>query len=166
MNKKIFFLCIFLTSCGVYKFTGISINPETKTVMVDYFLNKASIVNPTLGQNLTNDLQDKFQRETNLDIVNDKNIADIIFEGFISKYEIAPSGLSSEQDRAILTRLTIEVKVKFIDKLNEKNNYNSSFVRFYDFSSSLNFSDIENTAVDEIKKQIVQDVFDKSFSNW
>ncbi len=38
-----------LQACGVYSFTGASIPPEAKTISVQYFPNKAQLVEPTLS---------------------------------------------------------------------------------------------------------------------
>ena len=57
MNKQAKYFLIVLavaiissiTSCGVYSFTGASIPPEAKTVSVQFFPNRALLVEPTLS---------------------------------------------------------------------------------------------------------------------
>ena len=44
---------IFMTSCGIYSFTGTSIQPDVKTVNIEYFEYKALKVNPTLANDLS-----------------------------------------------------------------------------------------------------------------
>ena len=47
-------------SCGIYSFTGTSIQPNVKTVTINYFEYKALKVNPSLSNDITTALQDKF----------------------------------------------------------------------------------------------------------
>ena len=51
---------LLVHSCGIYSFTGTSIQPEVKTVTINYFEYQALKVNPSLSNDLTNALQDKF----------------------------------------------------------------------------------------------------------
>ena len=63
--KKIYLLFILvlaltLKSCGIYSFTGTNIQSDVKTIQIDYFPNNAVLVEPSLSQNFTTDLQDLF----------------------------------------------------------------------------------------------------------
>ena len=49
-------------SCGIYSFTGTSIQPDVKTITINYFEYKALKVNPTLSNQITEALKDKFMR--------------------------------------------------------------------------------------------------------
>ena len=40
---------VIVHSCGIYSFTGTSIQPEVKTVTINYFEYKALKVNPSLS---------------------------------------------------------------------------------------------------------------------
>lgn len=40
-------------SCGIYSFTGTSIQPDVKTVTINYFEYKALKVNPSLSNQIT-----------------------------------------------------------------------------------------------------------------
>ena len=51
--------CIFFSSCHVYSFTGASISPDIKTVSVQFFPNRAPIVQPSLSNLFTEKLKDK-----------------------------------------------------------------------------------------------------------
>ena len=62
----ILMLCVILSSCGIYSFSGASIPPEAKTVSVQYFPNNAQLVNPLLSNTITNALNDMFVNQTTL----------------------------------------------------------------------------------------------------
>ena len=57
-------------SCGIYSFTGTSIQPDVKTVTINYFEYKALKVNPSLSNQITEALKDKFTRLTKLEQVD------------------------------------------------------------------------------------------------
>ena len=95
-NISTFIIGITLfTSCGIYSFTGASIPPNTKTVSVQYFPNKAANIQPSLSQIFTEKLKDAFVEQTNL-ILSDYD-GDLAFSGYISKYQIKPIAISSNE---------------------------------------------------------------------
>ena len=154
---------ISFTSCGIYSFTGASIPTDAKTISVNYFKNKAAIVQPSLSQVFTEKLKDIFLEQTNLSII--ENEGDLIFSGFISKYQIRPMAIKANET-AGKNRLTISVKVTYNNSLDSENNFEHTFSRYRDYDSTQNISDIENTLIDEITNELVEDVFNKSFVNW
>ena len=62
IKTTLFFSLILLTSC--YSFTGNSLNHEEQTYQIKPFPNNAALVNPTLSQDFTVTLQNRFQRTT------------------------------------------------------------------------------------------------------
>jgi hypothetical protein len=166
-SPLVFFLFLMtimvVSGCGVYSFTGASISPEVRTISIDYFPNHASMVQPTLSQRFTEALRDKFTHETNLDLV--ESGGDLNLEGEITGYGVMPEAIQTNQ-QAALNRLTITVKVRFSNKYNESQNYESTFSRFQDYDSRRNLADVENDLIDQINQQLVEDIFNKSVVNW
>ena len=156
-------LSISLTSCGIYSFTGASIPTEAKTISVDYFSNKAATVQPSLSQVFTERLKDMFLEQTNLSL--SENESDLSFSGYISKYQIKPIAIKANET-AGKNRLTIAVKVTYNNSLNSENNFEHTFIRYRDYDSAQNISDIENTLIEEITNELAEDVFNKAFVNW
>jgi len=156
-------LSIFLTSCGIYSFTGASIPSEAKTVSVQYFNNKAATVQPTLSQVFTERLKDMFLEQTNLTL--SENEGDLSFSGHISKYQIKPMAIKANET-AGQNRLTIAVKVTYNNNFDAENNFEKTFSRYRDYDSSQNISDIESTLIEEITNELAEDVFNKAFVNW
>ena len=156
-------LSIFLTSCGIYSFTGASIPSEAKTISVDYFNNKAATVQPSLSQVFTEKLKDMFLEQTSLSL--SENEGDLNFSGYISKYQIRPMAIKANET-AGKNRLTIAVKVTYNNSLDSKNNFEYTFIRYRDYDSAQNISDIENTLIEEITNELAEDVFNKAFVNW
>jgi hypothetical protein len=156
-------LSIFLTSCGIYSFTGASIPSEAKTVSVQYFNNKAATVQPTLSQVFTERLKDMFLEQTNLTL--SENEGDLSFSGHISKYQIKPMAIKANET-AGQNRLTIAVKVTYNNNFDAENNFEKTFSRYRDYDSSQNISYIESTLIEEITNELAEDVFNKAFVNW
>ena len=164
--KKIFsflIISILIYSCGIYSFSGASISKNTKTITIKYFTNNASTIQPTLSQVITEKLKDYFTQQTNLSI-ND-NDGDLKFSGEITKYEIKPMAIQSNEV-AGKNRLTIAVKVDFTNIYENEYNFSHTFSRYRDYESSQNFSEIEEILIEEISNELIEDIFNKSVVNW
>lgn len=158
-----FSLFLLLEGCGVYSFTGASIPPDAKTISILTFPNNAPLVQPSLSQELTNAIRDKFSSQTNLMIVN--NSGDLHIEGEIIGYSTQPQAIQGDETAA-LNRLTITVKVIFENRLDESKNYESTFSRFADYPSSQNLSAVEDGLIRDINEALVDDIFNKAVVNW
>ena len=167
--KKLFyitgflFLSIISVGCGSYSFTGGDTG-KAKTLLIDFFRNLASLVEPTLSQKFTQDFQDLFLRQTNLSLVNSGG--DLHFEGEITGYRITPMSATAQQTAA-QNRLTITIKVRYYNKFIKEDDFEKSFSFYYDYpaNSQLIGSPLE-TAFNEIIERITQDIFNASVAKW
>jgi len=166
--KKLKHIVLFLTSLalaacsGGYSFTGGSVG-EAKTLRVSYFPNRAAVVNPSLSNQFSEALKDRFLQQSSLKLSNDA--ADLEFEGHITNYRITPQAIQGNETAA-LNRLTISVNVKFINRIDETKNFESSFSRFSDYSSTESLTSVENQLVDDILEQLTEDIFNRALVNW
>jgi hypothetical protein len=151
-------------SCRVsYSFTGASISPNVKTISIEYFVNQAPLIVPTLSRTLTDALKDYFTSQTNLGLVD--RGGDLHIEGSIKNYNVQPVAIQGNETAA-LNRLTITISVKFTNKTNEKQNYETTFSRYQDYQSSISLASVQDALIAQITEQLVQDVFNKSVVNW
>ena len=90
---------------------------------------------------------------------------DMQFYGSITSYSTTPQAITDNQTAA-LNRLSITVKVKFVNTVNEKSSYETSFTRYVDYDSSLNLSDVEESIVTEIVEDLIDDMYNKAVVNW
>ena len=165
-TPKIILLVLFALSmwgCGAYSFTGASIPPQAITFSVDHFPNNAPLVQPTLSQVFTDALKDKFSRQTNLKLTN--GVGDLHFEGSITGYNVQPQAIGAD-DRAAQNRLTITIRVTFVNEYQPENDFEQSFSRFYDYDSQQSLAAIEPTAIDVIVEALVEDIFNRAVVNW
>jgi len=154
-------------SCTVsYRLTGASLSAGEKTISVAYFPNRAPIVNPTLSQELTEKLKDKFIAQTSLDMISDNG--DLIFEGDIVGYDTKPIAITGndQTDKASLNRLTITVNVKFTNQKEVKNSFESKFTAYEDYSSDQGLDAVEGELVPLILEKLIEDIFNRSVVNW
>ena len=67
---------------------------------------------------------------------------------------------------ADLTRLTITIKVEYVNLADEDFNFNKNFSQFADFESGIGLTAVEEQLIDEIFQQIILDIFNASVANW
>ena len=156
-------LALICHGCGVYSFTGASIPAEAKTVSVDYFPNHAQLVNPMLSNIFTNALRDAMTNQTTLDMVEAGG--DLAFEGEITDYRTSPVAITSGQTAA-MNRLTITVKVRFSNRIDETKDFEQSFSRYEDYPSDQDLNAVQEALTTTITEQLVEDIFNKALVNW
>ena len=152
-----------LCGCGVYSFTGASIDPSVKTFTIHYIKNQAPLVVPSLSQTMTDALKNKFLTNSNLNQA--ENNGDLEFSGVITTYLVTPVAVQANETAA-LNRLTISVSIDFINHQNDKQTWTSTFSRYVDFNSSTDFTSIQDQLIKEISDQLVEDIFNKAVVNW
>jgi hypothetical protein len=158
-------LClVLLYACKVsYSFSGASISPAVKTFSVQFFQNRAPLVQPGLSQFVTDAIIDKCKSQTNLKYIT--GMGDVNFEGYIKVYksEYVTAGADAQ---AAMNRFTITVVVKFTNAVQPELNFEQEFKRYEDYSGNLDLSKVEKELSDKIIEMIVEDVFNQAFVNW
>jgi hypothetical protein len=161
-------LALLLASgCKInYSLSGASISPDVKTVFVDYFRNRSRVINPTLSQSFTEAMKDKFVNETGLSLNTDQG--DLEFTGEINGYDVRPLSVQKSEsgmDYAAMNRLTITVKVIFVNNKDHDQDFNTTFSSYFDWESSKTINQVETDAVQVITQQLVDDIFNRSVAN-
>lgn len=156
-----------LQGCGVYNFTGGNVG-TAKTFQVNYFQNYASqspgsTIEPNLDRDFTLALQDLILNQTSLDLLSTGG--DLIYEGEIIEYRVAPMTATSNQTAA-QNRLTIGVKVRFFNKTKEDADFEKNFSFFYDYDANTLLDSVKGEAHEVIFERITQDIFNASLADW
>lgn len=164
----IFFLLtisILLQGCGVYSFTSSSIPAGVETFQVNFFQNEAAIVEPGIDRTFTLALQDRIQDQTSLSLAS--NNGDILYEGEIVQYYIAPQAATS-QSTAAQNRLTIAVNVRYFNnKSDGEDDFEKRFTFFSDVPATTQLvGGALDSALEEIFERITQDIFNESLAQW
>ena len=153
-----------ITACSVnYSLSGASISPDVKTFSVSYIANHATNKQATLSDVFTEGLKDKFRSSAGLSLVSSN--ADLQFSGNITNYNTSYQGVVASQ-LAAQTRLTIGIKIKFVNKTDEKQNFEKTFSVYRDFDATTSLSDVEDALIKEISDEIIESIFMESVANW
>jgi predicted amino acid-binding ACT domain protein len=121
-----------------------------------------------LAINFTEKLKEFYQRNTRLALINDNG--DISLEGTIVKYTVEPvaptAGSGDLQQIAGQQRLTIGIKVQYMNTKDGTKDFEQEFSQYTDFGANVNISQVEATLIEEIFNRIVLDIFNKSAGDW
>ena len=155
---------LIVCSCGIYSFSGTSIQPDVTTVSIDLFEYKALKVNPTLSNDLTEGLKTKFRQMTRLEQVEED--ADREITGEVTGYAISSSSITADEVAAS-NKLTITVKASFANRKYPEDDFtDKSFSRYAEYDSNQTFESVEATLTAEIVEKIVDDIFNASVAQW
>ena len=163
-----FWVCLGLllvTACSIsYKFNGASIDyTKVKTITISDFTNQASYVNPTLAPDFTESLKDIYIRQTRLEQVTSNG--DLALEGEVTGYDFTPMAVK-EDALASQTRLTITVRVRYMNNTNPDEDFEQSFSAYREFDSNLMLQQVESSLCAEIIEEIVDQVYNATVANW
>ncbi len=151
------------SGCGIYSFQGGKLKPGLNTVSIERFENTSSLVVPTLAQDLTEGLKDKFQSQSNLTVVDYDG--DLQFSGTITGYSVSPVAIQGDETAA-QNRLSVSVRVLYDCTEYPEDSWQQSFTQFSDFESNQNLSDVESELILTIIDNLTTDIFNKVLSNW
>jgi hypothetical protein len=86
-------------------------------------------------------------------------------EGEITGYTLTPQAVT-EDAYASKTRLTISVRVKYIDNKADNKDIDQTFSAYRDFDSSQMLSDVQDELCQEITTELVDLIFNATLGNW
>ena len=161
------FTIFLFNGCGFYNFSGASTG-TAESFQVNFFQNFAdqspgSTIEPGLDRDFTNALQDLITTLTSLNLTN--NNGDLLYEGEIVEYRVAPMTATANQTAA-QNRLTMTVMVRFYNKTKEDSDFEQRFSFFYDFPGTSLLESVKSEAHEELFERITQDIFNKSLADW
>jgi len=164
MLRKILVLLlfvVFIQSC--YSLKNVSISPDLKTFYINNFENKAFNSPATINQIFEEKLINKVRNESRLNYAEiDPHVE---FSGSIVNYSIL-SVAPQPNETTAFNRLQIGVQVNYVNNLDEKEKWSQTFTFFQDYASDVNLLDVQDNLINVIYDQIVEDIFNKAFTNW
>lgn len=153
-----------VVSCSIsYSFTGTNINYDvTKTIQIDKIANRAPYGWAPMEAMMNNKIQDKYANGTRLRIV--KRGGDLQISGEITSYDqfnkaVSADGYSSQ------VQLKLGVNIRFKNtKTNQQWERQFSATTQYDATQSL--SAVQETLVDQMLEDIVDQIFNATVADW
>lgn len=140
----------------------VSIPANVKTVKINFIENRARYINPQLSPKLTDKIRQKIINQTRL--VQTNSEADYEISGTITDYSVNTSGISQQQ--AASNNLNVTVHIIFINRLDEKMNFEADVTRNFPFSSNLSLTQAESQLSDQMVNNLADEIFNRLFSNW
>ncbi|MDE5642518.1 MAG: hypothetical protein K2I56_03405 [Muribaculaceae bacterium] len=134
-----------------------------RTIHVSNFPIRAALVYPPLQQTFENELLDYITRNTRLQTTD--GAADMQLEGEITGYALSPQAVT-EDAYASKTRLTITVRVKYLDNKADGKDVDQTFSAYRDFDSSMMLTDVQDDLCQEISKELVELIFNATLGDW
>ena len=159
---------IFLTvlpGCAYYSFTGASIPDNLNTIAIPLVVDNSLNTLPSLGDEFTERLVNRFVRQTRLSLEPSEEEADALLTVEIQRYANAPASVSGEE-RALRNRVTISVSVVYTDQSEdpEKELLRRTFSNFEEYDP-LNLDD-EAVAALAALDNLADDIFTAATSDW
>jgi hypothetical protein len=163
---------LLFSGCIKYSLSGAA--TTAKSIQVDAFYNNTELSAANLGQTFTNRVKDYYQQNSSLRVV--PNNGELQIEGTIVNYATSPvapqasqgTGINATANFGKLTRLTIAVKVSYVDNIEPKNSFKDRTFSFYaDFDNDqADFFSQQETLEKKIFDQILIDIFNATIANW
>ena len=162
---------LLLSGCLKYSLSGASTN--AKTIQVDPFFNNTELGPANFGQTVTNRVKDYFQQNSSLRVVAANG--ELQIEGTVVTYSTAPvnvqagsgSGATATPGYASQTRLTIGIKVNYVDGAEPKNSFKDRTFSFYaDFDNTQDLISVQESLEKKILDQILLDIFNATIATW
>lgn len=150
-------------SCGIYSFTGTNIQSDVKTISIPFVEYKALRVNPSLSNELTEALQDKFRKLTTLEQVDVDGDLELVCE--VTGYDVKPQAVTANEVAA-QNRLTVTVKIEFSNRKYPEDDVSQSFSAYEDYDSSNSLDAVESTLCTTIIDKLVEDIFNATVAQW
>lgn len=152
-------------SCFKYTLNGAAIDYSVyKTISFGDFPIRAALVYPPLQQLFENKLIDMASQQTRLKVIDNVN-SDLRMEGEITGYNLSPQAVG-EDAYASQTRLTISVRVHYINNKNPNLSTDQTFSAYRDFSSSEMLTDVQDDLCNQICKDLTDLIFNATLGDW
>ena len=155
---------LLVSACGIYSFSGTSIQPDVKTITIPYVEYKALRVNPSLSNDMTEALKEKFRKLTRLEEVDVDGDLEVVCE--ITGYDVKATAVTADE-MASQSRLTVTVSVDFTNRKYPEDDFQrKSFSAYEDFDATLSLDAVEAGLCESIVDKLVEDIFNATVAQW
>ena len=156
---------LLLISCSVsYSFNGASIDySKTKTIQIADFPLRAAYNWAPMGPMFNNELRSQFTDHTRLQLV--RRNGDLKLEGEITRYDQRNKGVSSE-GHSSMVELSMTVNVRFTNNIKHSDDFEQQFTATSSYESTQSLSSVQDALVEEMVKNICEQIFNAAVANW
>lgn len=156
-------IAVLVSSCGIYSFSGTSIQPDVKTITIPYVEYTALRVNPSLSNDLTEALKEKYRKLTRLEEVDVDGDLELVCT--VTGYDVKATAVTANE-MASQNRLTVTVKVEFSNKKYPEDDVSNNYSAYEDFDATLSLDAVESGLCEAIIEKLVEDIFNATVAQW
>ena len=159
-------LVLMLQGCAIsFKFNGASIDySTTRTISIADFPNNAALVYPSLSNMLSEGIRDLYQRQTRLQMV--PKGGDLELEGEITGYTLTPMSISAADSYSSETKLTITIRVRFINNVAPEESFDKTYSAYQNFDSSKLLTDVQEELCRTMVTEIAENIYNDTVAKW
>lgn len=156
---------LLLTSCSIsYQFNGASIDyNKTKTITIEQFPIRSSYVWGPMASMFNNELTDVYARSTRLQQV--KRNGDLVISGEITDYSQMNQAVGADGYSAQVS-LKMTVNVRFTNNADHNQDFERQFSATTQYDSRQQLSAVQEELVEQMSKDIVDQIFNATVANW
>ncbi len=160
-------LALFMTACSIsYQFNGSSIDyTKVKTISFETFPNRSvGFVWGPMESMFNTALQDIYMQQTRLQQVN--RGGNIQLSGEITNYDAFNKGVGSD-GYSTMAELRMTVRVTFVNTVNPQENFEArQFTSSREYDATQQLSAVQDELVNQMIKDIVDQIFNATVANW
>jgi len=158
-------LAVLLPACAYYSFTGATIPERFETIAIPLAEDNSRSPLPTLDEELTERLTNRFVRQTRLTLETTEADADAVLTTTIARYVNEPTAVRGDE-RAAQNRVTIAVRVRYLDQVEDRPLVDRTFTSFEQYDPVADGPDGEEAAALAALDNIADDIFTAATSDW
>jgi hypothetical protein len=155
-------VALLLAGC-FYSFTGSSVPPHLKTVVITLFDDQTGSAEPSLREQFTNRLIERFRQDNSLE-VTDVPTADCALEGALSTFSDQPTVVTAGET-VQKARITIGVRALFRDQKLKKTVFEKTFTGWGEYDIGAD-PGIRNEALTTALDKVTEDILLETVSGW
>jgi len=153
---------ILCSGCS-YSFTGSSVPSHLRTVIIALFDDQTGSAEPTLREEFTNKLIERFRQDNSLE-VTDLPAADCALEGTISSFTDQPTVVTAGET-VQKARITMGVRVLFRDQKLKKTVFEKVFTGWGEYDIGADPAAREEALTTALDK-VTEDILLETVSGW
>ena len=152
------------SSCISYKFNGASINyDKIKSITIENFSNRSALVWGPMEPKLNTAIKDIYAQQTRLKLVNKGG--DLQIGGEITGYEQSNKSIAADGYTS-MNSLRLTINVRFTNNTNHAEDFEQQFSATRDFDAKQQLASVQEELVNQMIKEIVDQIFNATVANW
>lgn len=152
----------FLAGC-FYSFTGSSVPAHLKTIIIPLFDDQTNSAEPTLREEFTNKLIERFRQDNSLE-VTDVISADCTLEGSVSSFTDQPTVVTAGES-VQRARITLGVRALFRDQKLKKTVFEKTFTAWGEYDIGADPAPRREALTTALDK-LTEDILLETVSGW